>query len=249
MELERTRNAHQIEHQRKMDELMEKKRQANLKYEADKRKIEMESQQIKDTHALKMQLDQLAIENKKITAAFEKILNENEIRWKETCRKYEEQSKDLEHRRNEYNAEMEKKELELQLKLKEQSEQQKLKHEEMREKQSQEHSSSAHKLDLRLKEEQKTFEQEIEKKKVDAQIEIDKEFASRIRGQVKAIAPTGAKMTIQFHNDINPELIKILLAMGLGQESLALQPQLVPQRDMPLKAGDCEESSPEKKQQ
>ena len=235
-----------------MEELEEKKRQNNLKYEADKRRIEMEGQQTKDAHALKIQLDQLAIENKRTTAAFEKILNENDIRWKETCRNYEKQGKDLERRRNEYSAEMEKKELELKLKLTEQSEQQKLEQEEMREKQSREHSDDAHKLDIRLKQEQQTFDQEIEKTKVDAQIQIDRDFASKVKGQMKAIAPSGAEMQVQFHNDINPELLKLMLTVGPGQQPPALEPPPATQddqRDMPLKAGDCEESSSEKKQQ
>ena len=146
----------------------------------ERKLVKMESQQQSNEHAMKAALECL----------------DNDSQNKETIA---ERSKDLEHSRNEYSAEMEKENAQLKLRLMER-----------KEKESLRQSHEAHRLDLQLKEQQQLFDHEMEMKRVNAQIEMDREFAGRMVGQIKATASSGDQLQIQFAADSDPAFLKSL---------------------------------------
>ena len=242
--LERDRKAQEKEQKRKLDELMKKKREAKLTYDAKKRQIEMRNS---DKQVIKAALERLDIHDKQIITAFDKELKDNEILWNETCIKYNEQSKDLKHRWNEYSAEMEKRKIEEQFLLAARErcdhEEQKRRHEEMKEEQYQRRCDKAFKFDLWRKEWQQAFAQKMEEKKIDALIEMEKEINRGKKVQITVTTAAGKLQQLRLGDGarLNPASIfqKIATSKHLAIES---PPAPVPHDDLSIgTAGDREE--------
>ena len=209
--LERNRKATELEQKRQTAELEAKRRENELRAYEQKERIDVELQRTKDEEAHTAAIRDLEVQTRTATAAFDKAKQDNEAHWEKVKMKYDELSMDLDRRGKEYTMELEKKEKEQQLELASRGEAQRLRHEKAKEKQFRKHEGEAHQLELRLKEEKQKFDQVLEEKKADAQIEINREIGTRMKVDVEAIAADGAQLRVRLANDVNPELAKLFL--------------------------------------
>ena len=216
----RRRADHDLEMEQKRDELEFSKEQAEVEVEKQKRDYLLNKEkQIAQIEVLEMKGKQ---EHQQALQRMEARQQEQELKLKQDMSelKLKQERQLISHQDQMGRLEVQERKQEKELELEQKREE---------EKQKRDHIADSHALDLKLKESQQIFEQNLKQEQAENQMKMDAEFNARTTLHVNLKTQSGNTAQIKFAQGLDPEIYKMFATALTGSSPVAVEDSIPPQ--------------------